>query len=162
MAATNDPATNTGSSVQSPLQDPRQDHRSPTRTASNHSGATSRPQARSGSRSDLDLLLAVVLDWAAPEGDEVEPEAADRFATTIADWWEHVGLDLAVPRTVPDLLPVMRAHYRIRAGVYDVARLETDPVTWPPCATAIAAVAQGQTGGGCAPERRDGPREDIA
>ena len=87
-------------------------------------------------REQVGLLLAVALDFV------LVPDDADASASNLIDWLAHIGLDCAALRHPTDLLEALPAIYRVRAGRYDVDRLERDLMSWPPVARAVVAAAQ--------------------
>lgn len=85
-------------------------------------------------REDIDCLLAVVYDFA---GD----------AEGILSFLRHIDFDLSAINDARELITAIPAHYRIKPGVYNVARLERDLVSWGPVAEGIRQVEENALNG---------------
>lgn len=93
----------------------------PTQPVSSHGHQTS-GQDLAG----ITLLLAVAYDF-AKDGDG------------LLSFLDHVGFDLTTVTSAAEIKQALPAFYRVTKGIYDVARLEQDLMTWQPIAAAVDA-----------------------
>jgi|GEM_PF-6652143 len=57
----------------------------------------------------------------------------------LLDFLDHVGFDLTSVTSAAEIKQALPAFYRVRKGVYDVARLEHELMTWQPIAATVDA-----------------------
>jgi hypothetical protein len=67
-------------------------------------------------------------------------------ASSVVDYLNHVGFDIAAINSSADLPEAWLGHYRLGQGSYDVDRATSDLLTWPPISRRVFELQQNAKG----------------